>query len=625
MQIYSLFHINTSFSSIDKRNLKIVLKKCYWPLLNLISNNKFNISIEATGSSLIDINKIDENWIIELKNLLKKNKCDFVAGGLNQIISPLIPYEVNLYNLKKGNEIYNKLLGYIPKIAYVNEQTYSKSMNDLYIKAGFKKIILEWENSLKANQNVWKNNFKKHICYSEDINKNKIDIIWNSSTNFQKFQRYIHGNLTLNEFIKNLNYYKKNDIYSLYGSDAEIFNFRPKRYQNEQILENNEWKRMENLFNYISKDKKYKLSLIKKLKSKKIKINKITNAAHPIIVKKQNKYNVIRWALTGHDDVNLNSFCWKLYKKIKDKKFDYLCSLWASDLRTNITKTKWNKIKKIIYRKEKEKNFFEKNLRDEKIISTYKYLKNKNISIKLNTNKGLVLDEYIDKNISSKSLFGKLPQGYMESIDHNVDYFSGHFTNEINNKKISDLNYKIKKISLSKDSLKIVYKNSQINYTKQIKINHNGLNFKFEIKNTVLGSARLFYISLNPNLFDLNNFFYACKNGGNYLEKFFLKDSFNFNHGEIVSNIVSAKVCLGCTDGFFYFGDNEKYFKIKINKELSSVCPMMQFYKKGKKFVLRIFFSISEIDDTKKNLPRSYKGEINLESFNKKFIKKAYI
>ena len=34
--IYSLFHINTSFSSIEKKDLKKVIKRCYWPLLNLV-------------------------------------------------------------------------------------------------------------------------------------------------------------------------------------------------------------------------------------------------------------------------------------------------------------------------------------------------------------------------------------------------------------------------------------------------------------------------------------------------------------------------------------------------------------------------------------------------------------
>ena len=44
MNFYSLYHINTSFSSIEKKNLKNVINACYWPLLRLAEKNPFKIS-----------------------------------------------------------------------------------------------------------------------------------------------------------------------------------------------------------------------------------------------------------------------------------------------------------------------------------------------------------------------------------------------------------------------------------------------------------------------------------------------------------------------------------------------------------------------------------------------------
>ena len=66
---YSLFHINTSFSSIDRRNLRNVISKCYWPLLDLVEYNNYKISIEASGKSILDINNIDPQWVKKLKSL----------------------------------------------------------------------------------------------------------------------------------------------------------------------------------------------------------------------------------------------------------------------------------------------------------------------------------------------------------------------------------------------------------------------------------------------------------------------------------------------------------------------------------------------------------------------------
>ena len=59
LNIYSFFHLNTSFSSIEKEKIPTLIKKCYWPLLNLIENNTdFKIALEASGKTISDINAI---------------------------------------------------------------------------------------------------------------------------------------------------------------------------------------------------------------------------------------------------------------------------------------------------------------------------------------------------------------------------------------------------------------------------------------------------------------------------------------------------------------------------------------------------------------------------------------
>jgi len=46
---YSLFHINTSFSSIERKKLKDVIYKCYWPLLKLVEKDDFKKYRETEG------------------------------------------------------------------------------------------------------------------------------------------------------------------------------------------------------------------------------------------------------------------------------------------------------------------------------------------------------------------------------------------------------------------------------------------------------------------------------------------------------------------------------------------------------------------------------------------------
>ena len=116
-----------------------------------------------------------------------------------------------------------------------------------------------------------------------------------------------------------------------------------------------EWKKIGNIFNELENNNFYKLikisEILKSVKKNHFKKKeKITNSKNPIIVKKQSKYNPTRWALTGKDDLKINTFCWNLYEKIKNKKkskkWETLCRLWSSDLRTHVTETKWKKLSK---------------------------------------------------------------------------------------------------------------------------------------------------------------------------------------------------------------------------------------------------------------------------------------
>ena len=172
LQFYSIFHINTSFSSIEKRDLKKVIKSCYWPLLNLSIKSNYKISIEASANSLLEIKKVDSFFIKKLKYLIKTKKVEFIGSGYCQSIFPLIPFEVNNMNLKLGNEIYKKILGLRPRIALVNEQIFSSSLIPIYKKNGYEALIIDWKNCKLANEKL-----SDKLQFSSQLMKYKNDVI----------------------------------------------------------------------------------------------------------------------------------------------------------------------------------------------------------------------------------------------------------------------------------------------------------------------------------------------------------------------------------------------------------------------------------------------------------------
>lgn len=183
--LYSLYHINTNFSSINPNQLKKLITCSYNKLLDLVEYNNFNINIEASAQSLIDIHKIDKKIISRLKFLIKQNKCSFIGSGFIQMIMPLIPYELNKKNLIFGDEIYKKLLGTKPSIFYINEQAFSKSLINILNKK-YDKIILEYNNSKLFNKKKYNDAYT--IDTIKDDYNNKIDVIWNDHIFFKNFK-----------------------------------------------------------------------------------------------------------------------------------------------------------------------------------------------------------------------------------------------------------------------------------------------------------------------------------------------------------------------------------------------------------------------------------------------------
>ena len=140
LQLYSIFHLNIAYSSIEEEQRPEVIQRCYWPLLRLARKYDLPFGIEATGHTLEEIAAVDPAWVEELRRLTSEGNCEFIGSGYSQVIGPLVPADVNAANLRLGNQVYEQMLGFKPDIALVNEQAYSAGLVRHYIEAGYRAI-----------------------------------------------------------------------------------------------------------------------------------------------------------------------------------------------------------------------------------------------------------------------------------------------------------------------------------------------------------------------------------------------------------------------------------------------------------------------------------------------------
>ena len=628
---YILFHLNIYFSSIEEKDRLNVIKECYWPILELADKNDTPIAIELTGMTLEIINKLDPKWVQKFKKLLNLNKCELIGSGWSQLIGPLVPYEVNFYNQIIGLNYYKKMLNITPKIALINEMVFSKSLVDIYYEVGYNCIIYEFNNFSNALDNkllLTKNKLPK----IKGI-KHSIPVIWSDSVLFQKFQKVIHKEINLEEYIS---FIKKSRLFEygiipIYSNDAEVFNFRPGRFTTESSLKNKtEWEDIASLISLLKSFLKLKLPI--QILSDNVEftfINKSTNIKHPILVKKQPKYNVNRWTVSGRNDVYINTLCFIIFDNLMKKKsvslenWESLCSFWSSDLRTHITLNKWNNylqninqyfIDNFLQFPKSNHNFDFINKKNLSIVNDYIIRKEKQyiiiksnlINIVLNTNKGLAIDSLSFRKHNFIPIIGTIHQGYFSNIEFDVDFYSGNFLLEdvTNRIRVTDLN-NCSNITFFKDENTIYIKHEQsINdgifqkiYSISLKKEEFTIFYNFININRPIGIARMGHLTfLNDNWDDIN---ILVKNGGQDLESF--KINSDFNHYESISNFVSSNNSFGATDGSIILEDTNKKVKITWDKRISAYTPMLSSRKIHNKRLTRLIFSGCEMDDTLKN------------------------
>ncbi len=638
LRLFAFFHLNLAYSSIEEDQRPDVVQRCYWPLLRLIRALELPVGIEASAYTLECIRSIDPGWATEFATLCSKGLCELIASGYVQLIGPLVPPEVNAANLRLGNEGYERLLGIRPSIALVNEQAYSAGLVQHYIDAGFRAIIMEWDNPSRYHPE-WAPEFRYLPQIACGQHGEEIPLIWNKSIAFQKFQRVAQGEMELDEYLPYLYGHLSETprVFPVYGNDVEIFDFRPGRYRTEPALgEIGEWERISRLFDAIRKDERFEF-ILPSATLKWMGASGAGNRLHlesaedPVPVKKQEKYNITRWAVTGRNDLGINSRCRRLYEALKersgtdDESWRELCYLWSSDFRTHITDQRWSAYLKRL-------DAFERRLDIGKTTATsgtsrimeaqlptgfrsrregrFLKLENDLVQVVLNCRRGLAIDSLVVKKISHKSLLGTLPHGYYQDIALGADYYSGHLMLETPGQpKITDLSAVEAHIGSAEEDESVIVEGEVATplgiIRKRIRVSAEGklgIEYKLEWEEMPPGALRLAHVTLNPEAFHHERLYFESHNGG-FLSERFSVGAKRIEHGRSVSFLVSAGGAMGMTGGEFSLGDEERTVKVQTHPEQACVVAQVAFIPVAGSFFYRASFSAAELDETCRNRP----------------------
>lgn len=632
MKAFALFHLNLAFSSIDEAQRAEVIELCYWPLLRLARERELPFGIEASGYTLETAGALDPAWLAELRRLVNDGPCEFVGSGYAQLIGPLVPAAANAANLRLGMLSYERLLGTRPQVALINEQAYSAGLVPLYCEAGYRAVVMEWNNPARANAD-WDPDWRylpQYACGTEGVS---IPVIWNKSIAFQKFQRYAHAEMELEEY---LGYVRSqavpgDRVFPIYGNDAEIFNFRPGRFMTEAPARGeNEWSRIGALFTALRAEPDVDFicpGQVLELLDRPGAGNRLTleSAAQPTPVKKQEKYNLLRWGVTGRDDLGVNTRCWRIYEAMQsadttDADWRELCYLWSSDFRTHTSEQRWQayraRLDAVSARwtgmrpvagtepAARESAAAQPAQRVERR-GRFLDIEGERLSVRLNCDRGLALEWLIDRLVGEEPLCGTLHHGYYDDIRWGADYYTGHLVFESPGRsKITDLNPVEPQIEHRANGLHIgacvetglgtIRKSWLIDEAR----GRLQLRYRFDLAaDPGLGSLRLGHVTLVPESFDPATLHYRTHNGGRAMEMFRLT-GVEVEHGQAVSFLVSASQAVGITEGIIELGDDHRCLRVEVDRTQAAVLGLMTHRQTSGTYFLRLALSAQELDDT---------------------------
>jgi hypothetical protein len=621
LNVFALFHLNLAFSSIEEEQRAEVVRNCYGPLLDLAEHHG-PIGIEATAYTLQAAQTCDPAWLARLAALIKAGKVEFIGSGYAQAIGPLLPADAVAANLRLGNDAYRRLLGMQPTLALVNEQAYSGGLVGLYLDAGYQALLVDWDNVANFHPG-WQPDFRYAPQRAIGSDGREIAILWTNTVAFQKLQRLSHDDISLENYLEFVAGQRSDSdrALCLYASDAEIFGFRPGRYRTEESNQGGtEWDRINAAFAGVSAIGDVRIvAPSATLAMGQGHSLRLETADYPVPVKKQRKYNLTRWAVTGRDDIAVNAACQRIYEALKktnapDADWQELLRLWASDFRTHITQKRWDGFCRDLAAMEARLGTgVVKPLpapRGDMVTDRVIEIATPTVRARLDRRRGLAIQS-AGFAPDFTPLIGGIPHGTFDDIALQADWYTGDCVFEgPGEPKVTDLEWTKTHIARTPDGSVIVHGEIATPLGPIIKIMtfhadapRIDVTLEFQWENWGRGSLRLGHITLLPGAFAGTDLSFATNNGGG-VEQFSLTEQ-RVEHGAPVSFLVSASCALGMTEGWLELREKKHAVRVEVDRALAPMVGLLNHRRAGGKLFCQLMLSALELDETRK--PAAYR------------------
>ena len=619
LKLGTLFHLNLMYSSIGPERRAEVVARCYHRVLDLAERG-VPVAVEATGLTLEMIEAVDPGWLERLRGLLRDGRAEYVASGYSQVIGPLVPARVNERNLDLGRRTARRLLGVEPALWLVNEMAWSGGLAGLYRDAGARAVIMEWNNAWHAHP-AWDARLRWHWQRAQGPDGAEVPVLWVDTFDFQKMQRLCSGDINRDEFLAHwrgrlpLADERAPRHALLYGSDAEVFDFRPGRYRDENGEADGrgrgEWEIFAAAAGWLAAEPGMALApLSATLDESPSDLCglplRLGTVDQPVPVKKQEKYNLNRWAVTGRGDLELNTACHARARELAargddgddgDDNWRDLLFLWSSDLRTHLTADRWAEVApRAVLPRLALAAVGEAAASGDDVV-----LAGPRAQVTLNARRGLAARAVSFPQWGPGPVLGTLAHGYFDDITLGADFYTGHVVVQRPGcAKQADLRPVAPLVAGTSAACEVADGDLRVRKEWLVDPAAATVSWRGELDLPARRAAEVHvaHVTVVPGTFDAASLGYAVRNGGHAREVFRFRDG-PVHMGEAYSTLITAKGGLGATDGEVIIGDDRRRLVLRHDPTVSALVPTVRFVPgRDGRYFLRVRWSAQEIDET---------------------------
>ena len=589
--------------------------------------------------------------------------------------------------------------------------------------AGYEAFVMDWHNPSRRNDYDPEMQYRPQRVRGAD--GAECSVLWSHSIAFQKFKNYVQGRMELSHYLDYVFEHcsaTSDRMLAVYTNDLEVFDYRPGQPARTSPDSGREFARIRCALEALNSDERLQFLLPSQLLQHYGTLDGaivLESTEQPVPCKKQLKYNVTRWAVSGRLNVFVNAQCYELLRYVRqaealldgaendtlDSLWVDLCYLWSSDFRTNTTHEKalsFNRrlgaarsraltlVRELAVSRlgtdslfnphefELDKlpveieldglqptqfstsvvvddvptqldgvtRFRDGSVRSGTLVVVPRVAPHSSAAIVTRTGeapshagsrvyrdgadlwvetpacklqllgaRGGAIGQAAFPSVSDKPLIGTVAQGAYADIRYGADFYSGHmvlFT--CGGEKVTDLNPA--DFELDDDAAQnpvrvpvAAWVNTAFGLVKKtylVYVDQPRVDLTYELNFPVvnLASLRLGFVTCLPSAFGASPR-YATVNGGSTVEDFALGDQ-AFDHGAPVSMIVSARQCLGATEGWVWIGNKTAGVAVVTDRSTMCAVPMLEYAPQPEGPFLRVSHSAVELDETSANVWRGH-------------------